>query len=131
MACKADRRSPSGVALNYKTAVLLCTAAFYVFCFRNCEEISLKFMLRIICSVQGTRPQEYCRVFRECNAVQGKSDKQKLKVIDEQFLTFCVYLFAHKERQRPPSRVQTGLYRKRFFSPDPCPRDCLTASADD
>lgn len=53
----------------------------------NCEEINLKFMLRIICSVQSTRPQEYCRIARVCNAVHGKLDKQKLKVIDEQFLS--------------------------------------------
>ena len=49
-------------------------------------------MRRIICSEQGNFSQEYWRISRKFNAVQGKSDKQKLKVIDEQFLsiTKCV-----------------------------------------
>ena len=45
-------------------------------------------MLRIICSLQDTRPQKYRRISRERNALQGKLDKQKLKVIDEQFLIY-------------------------------------------
>ena len=43
-------------------------------------------MLRIICSAQGKFSQEYWRISRKFNAVRGKSDKQKWKVIDEQFL---------------------------------------------
>lgn len=34
-------------------------------------------MCRMICFVQGARPQEYLRISRECNAAQDKSDKQK------------------------------------------------------
>ena len=44
---------------------------------RNCEEINFQFMLRIICSEQGKFSQEYWRISRKFNAVQGKLDKQK------------------------------------------------------
>ena len=43
-------------------------------------------MLRIICSAQGKFSLEYWRISRKFNAVQGRLDKQKWKVIDEQFL---------------------------------------------
>ena len=43
-------------------------------------------MRRMICSEQGKFSQEYWRISRKFNAVQGELGKQKWKVIDEQFL---------------------------------------------
>ena len=43
-------------------------------------------MRRMICSEQGKFSQEYWRISRKFDAVQGKSDKQKWKFIFEQFL---------------------------------------------
>ena len=68
--------------LIFKCKVMAVVYNFYV-CrmfvsdLRNCEEINFQFMLRVICFEQGKFSQEYFRISRKFNAVQGKLDKQK------------------------------------------------------